>query len=558
VVWLALAALIVAAAAILVYESRGTTFWYDEWYWMLERRESGLDTFLEPHNEHFSLVPVAIYKLLFAIAGTDDYTPYRLVAIAAHLLVVVLVFVYARRRVGGVPALLAAALIALLGPAWQNIVWGFQVGWLSSLAAGVGALLLLDRSDRAGDVAACVMVGIALASSALGVPIALGVAVDVLWARRRWRDAWIVLAPLALYGLWWIGYSDTDIVRHAIVLTPAFVANAAAGALAALAGLSGLDVPAEGSSLGWGRPLALAALALVVWRLAALRPVPARVLALLTILLSFWLLTGLGRAVISSPDVSRYLYVGGLFIVLLVAELARGVSVSMRMALLLAVAVAAAIVSNVGVLRDAGRYLRSEADRSRAALGAVELARPGVAPEHVAVGVAGYPFAVIQAGPYLETADDLGSPAASPAEIAVAPEEARMVADAELVRIHGIALRREAEPLLADEPPEVNAVTGGSLSVRGACLGFRQAAFTPSGAKAELALTLPDGGVLVRTGDAPAAVKLRRFAQSYASPPIGTLSASTSAALRIRPDRAPQPWHLSLAPRGPVTVCALR
>ena len=134
--WLALAALLVAAAALLLYETRGTTFWVDEWQWFLHRRDTSLSTFLEPHNEHLSLVPLAIYKALFALAGTDSYTPYRLPVIAAHLGVTMLVYVYATRRVGAVLGLLAATLILLLGPAWQNFMWGFQVGWLISLGAG--------------------------------------------------------------------------------------------------------------------------------------------------------------------------------------------------------------------------------------------------------------------------------------------------------------------------------------------------------------------------------------------------------------------------------------
>jgi hypothetical protein len=557
--WVALAVLLVATAGVLLHEGRSMNFWFDEWIWLLERREWDAATFLEPHNGHFSLVPVAIYKLMFALAGADDYAAYRLLAIAVHLMVVGLVFVYVGRRAGAVLGLLAAALIALLGPGWQNLLWGFQVAWLISLAAAVGALLMLDRHDRRGDVTASVLVGIALASSALGVPIALGVAVDVLWGRRRWRDAWIVAAPVAVYAVWWVGYSDTELVRHAVVLTPAFAANAAAGALASLAGLSQLDVPTDGTSLGWGRPLAVAALALLVWRLATLGTVPARVLALMTILLSFWLLTGLGRSLISSPDASRYVYVGGLFILLLGAELARGVSVSPGLALLLAAAVAAVSVSNVGILRDAGRFLRSDVDRTRAALGAVELARPDVPPGHVVTGLAGYPLVVVRAGDYLETRDEVGSPAASPAEIAAAPEEARLVADAELLRIHEVALQPVAAERPRDNaPPRLDGVTGGSVDTRGGCLDFRPADFLPAGVESGLALTLPSSGVLIDAREAPATVKLRRFATSYAAPALGTLSASTSGSLRIPPDLAPQPWHVSVAARGPLRVCGLR
>ena len=215
-------------------------------------------------------------------------------------------------------------------------------------------------------------------------------------------------APLALYAIWWLAYQDSELIRHAIVLTPGFVASAAAGVFSSLAGLSGVDPPAGGATLDWGRPLAVAAVAVLAWRLARLRTLPPRVVTLLAILLSFWVLTGVRRSVISDPDASRYLYVGALFVVLLAADLARGVEVSARATLVLAGAVAAATLSNVGVLRDAGRYLRSDAELSEAALGAVEIARPVVEPGYVAIGVPGYPFVIVSAGPYLEAADDLG------------------------------------------------------------------------------------------------------------------------------------------------------
>ncbi len=100
--WIALASLLVIGAALLLRETRDTALWFDEWVWVQDRRGNSLGTFLESHNGHFSLVPVVLYKLLFATAGLDHYLPYRVMVTAAHVLCVVLVFVYARRRVGRV------------------------------------------------------------------------------------------------------------------------------------------------------------------------------------------------------------------------------------------------------------------------------------------------------------------------------------------------------------------------------------------------------------------------------------------------------------------------
>ena len=115
---------------------------------------------------------------------------------------VVLLFVYARRRVGDLLALGAAAVVALLGPAWPDILWPFQIGFLGSLAAGIGALLCLDRADRRGDIGA-----VDPAHRRARVVVARHPAA----CRGRARDprparpprALVVLAaPAVLYALW--------------------------------------------------------------------------------------------------------------------------------------------------------------------------------------------------------------------------------------------------------------------------------------------------------------------------------------------------------------------
>lgn len=108
-------ALLVVSGALLWHLTRGTTLWFDEWQWALNRRGGDLGTYLRPHNEHLSLVPIAIYKALFVTAGLEHYGPYRALVIAGHLACVSLVFVYARRRVGDVAAVVAASLLLFLG-----------------------------------------------------------------------------------------------------------------------------------------------------------------------------------------------------------------------------------------------------------------------------------------------------------------------------------------------------------------------------------------------------------------------------------------------------------
>ena len=166
--------MLAVTAAVILHETRGTTLWTDEWTWALDRRNDGLGTLLEPHNGHFSLVPLLLYRALFATVGIDDYVPYRVMVVIGHLGCAGLLFAYARRRIGPLAALLPTAVLLMLGPAWQNFLWPFQIAWLISLAAGLGALLALDRGDRRGDAVACALLALALASSGIGIAIARG------------------------------------------------------------------------------------------------------------------------------------------------------------------------------------------------------------------------------------------------------------------------------------------------------------------------------------------------------------------------------------------------
>jgi hypothetical protein len=553
--WIALAVLLASTAAFLLHETRGTTFWFDEWDWAMRRRGNDLGTFLRPHNEHLSLIPLALYRVLFATAGMTDYAPYRVMVTVAHLGLVVLLFVYARRRVGNVAALFAATVFLLLGPAWQNILWPFQTGSLISLVAGLGVLLCLDRGDRTGDVAACGLLAVSLASSGIGLPIAVGVTVEVLW-RRRWASVWIVAVPMALYAVWWVGYQHTALVRHNIVVTPGYAADAAAGALSALVGLAGPPTPGGGETVGWGRPLLVAALAALAWRLPRMN-VPPRIPALIAMAVSFWVATALRRAAISTPYEGRYLYISALILLLLGIELARGVRLSPRALAVAAVAVAAIVVANLGDMRDGGRMLRDQAVLARSALGGLELARQFAKPNTVLTSFPGYPFVVIEAPLYFDAARALGSPAMSADEIAAAPEPARQVADANFVLLHGVALAPGRSAAARGSAPVVDGAALGTAATRGPCV-----AFTPTDVRAgettpTLDLTLPRAGVLVRAVGGPAAVSVRRFAETFPATPLATVGPGASGVLRIDGDDAPQPWHVRLAPQGRVTACGL-
>jgi len=556
--WVVLAVLVLGTGALLYHETRGTTIWFDEWTWVLHRRGDSLSTFLASHDGHLSLIPIAVYKLLFATVGLRHSGPYRALMIVEHLGICVLLFVYARRRVGSLLALVATTLMLLFGPGWENLLWAFQITWNTSLLAGLAALLALDRRDHAGDIAACLLLVVSLASSAIGVPILIGVALEIVVVRlRRPREWWVFAVPLLLYGVWSVGYQHTVITRHAFVAAPSFVATGLAstfGALAGLGGSTGLDGP--GTLMTWGPLLLLAGTALAVWRLIVLRRVEPRALPLATIVVSFWVATAINRSVFANPYSSRYLYVSALFVVLLAVELARGTAPVWWVKAVVVVVAAGAIVSNVGALRDAGRLIRSNGQTTIADLGAVDIARPLVPPEYYLQGIPGWPLVLVPAAAYFAAARAVPMPAATPAQIAADPEPTRETVDTELIRIHGLTLVPAAPGAHRGSPPVVDRASAGTISVGGGCVTFTPERFTAAGSPSPyVSITVPPTGLIVEARGGSATVGVRRFAYSFQT--LGTLAPSGPATLAIAPDLSRQPWHVLLTPTGRALACGL-
>src|SRR5829696_7915331 len=98
----AFACVAIAAAAWILREGRGLTFFFDEWNWLLSRRE-GADGLFEPHEGHLVAIPLLVFKGVFATVGVEPYWPYRLVAVLAHVLCAGLLFALVRRRLGPGP-----------------------------------------------------------------------------------------------------------------------------------------------------------------------------------------------------------------------------------------------------------------------------------------------------------------------------------------------------------------------------------------------------------------------------------------------------------------------
>ena len=107
-------------------------------------------------------------------------------------------------------------------------------------------------------------------------------------------------------------------------------------------------------------------------------------MALLVGALFFWLVIALTRSVGGSPYASRYLYIGAVFLILIAVELAAGRVAFGPISLgLLGVATVAIVASNLVAFYDLRDFFNSQAAYTRADLGALEIARAHVRPNHV-------------------------------------------------------------------------------------------------------------------------------------------------------------------------------
>jgi hypothetical protein len=532
---------VVAAAAgistVVIYvEGRGLSFFYDEWQMALERRGNDLDAFFGSHGGHMIAVPVAVYRVLFALVGMRHYGPFRLTVVALHLMCAVLFFLLIRRRIDRRVAALATVVVLFLGTAWQDLLWPFQIGFLGSIAAGLGALLALEREDRRGDVAAACLLTVSWACSGLGIPFLIGAAVDVAWTRSRVRRSWVVAVPVALYALWYAAYGESQGSLSNVRYVPRYVFDSLAGTLGAITGL-GTD---------WGRPLAALAALFVVARLFGRGPISRRTAVAAAVVLSFWTITSLVRGPIGEPDASRYLYPNAVLVLIVAVELTTRVVFTRRDLCVLTVLVLGAVVANLGVLRDGAAGLRDNSAKVAAELGIVELESGIVAPDF-RPDLTRAPQ--IYAGLYLAAVRELGSPAFPAAELPTASPEVKALADSVLVQVIAPELVTRGPAGQTARPPRLLGHEGGTLRRQHGCAVLRPDAGSP----ASIDAAIPRSGVVVRT-DAPAELFLRRFADGYPEAPSLQLEPGTSL---IRPpaDASPQPWSARLAASSVIEVC---
>jgi hypothetical protein len=533
---------LLAAAAVLLSYGHGLTWFQDSWEFLMNRRGFSADALFTPHNEHIVLIPVLIMQLSLRIFGMNSMLPEQVVLTALLLGTAALVFVYVRRRVGPWPALMAALLLAFLGPAWQDLLWPFQIGFAGSALTGVAMLLALEREDRRWDAGACALLALAIGFSSLGLAFAVAAAVDVLQrrGRRGWRRLYVVAVPLALYALWYLGWghdAETHLTLHNVLVSPRYVAEGLAASVGSLLALATIFDEAVGRS-HWGYVLLAVLVGLALYARVRGRRFSPGLWPVLAAAATFWFLAGFNSIPGREAYSSRYLYVGALFVLLIAAELLKGVRLGRGVLLAGGAITLVAVGFNLVPLREGRDFFKAQTVLTRADLGAIEIAAASVEPTFtLPPEISGTSFLnEIEAGEYLEAVREYGSPAYSPAELARAPEAGRKQADLVLANALPVSIEAQSRP---------DAAAGGR------CVEI------PPGAGPDTApLSLRPGVTTVRFAPGPpGTIRLRRFAVAeYPLVSEGVAGGSTTK-LRVPRDSSARPWRLQAEAMQGASIC---
>ncbi len=519
IVWYAaLAVLLVAVAYLMLYLTRGLTFNLDEWIVVTERRGPGAPSLLAPHNEHLSILIIGPFLALLKLGGLDAYTLLMMPLVALQAALGVLLFQTARVRVGVGIAVGVAAMALLSGLAYENFLIAGQAGQMASIVAGVAAFLVLDREPSPrNDRLVCGLMIVALCSSGLGIPILVGIAVELLLTPAGRKRLWLVGVPFALYLLWYVFYGTNRAGLHDYALSALWAWTALGNAAGALIG-ERQNEP--------GQQMLVLLLVVLAYRTFRIKPAGrVRMAAIAVVLLSFYGLTAISRHDVAPPSSSRYLTVGIVFLLLMLVEAGRGWRIR---AWAPYVVVLLALISfskdNKIAFKDGRALFLQRSDHVRASLTAIDLLGRDRVDAKFEIAPLAAPF--LEAGHWFDALDGLrGNPAYTLAQLAAAPPDARAFADDTLVRAGGLAL-------------------GPAAALGGPCRRLSASGVVPA------------SGVRVQaTSNKPLTISARRFGEDWIV--VGVLPIAPGRAVDLRPltDNSPLPYRVQ-AP-GAASICRL-
>jgi hypothetical protein len=545
----ALGAAMALSLALILAATDGQGFAIDELYYYARVAvfEGGLFHYdnpfspqylLAPFNGHLALGGRFVYETVFATVGAH-YTVFVVVNALGICACAGLLFVFARRRVGDVAALAPALLILFFGVAREQFLWPLDFNTSVALATGLAAILCLQRESQRADVAACLLLAVSAAMIEVGLAFIAGAALLIAMTPERWRRAWVVVAPLVLYAIWWIwsakfGQGETELSN--ITTAPKTFFEAIAVSLGALTGTNPVYAESFGTGITTlGRVLAVVGLIALAVRIA-LRNLPRTIWVWIVTAIAYWTLLAIAAR---SPQSTRYLLVSAVLVLLVAADCFPR-PLSNRAGAVVVVLALLALPANVDALftgKDQN-VLRADIPKSRAEFAMLELAGERVDPGYVVsadprvADLGGGLYLGIPAGAYLDAAKENGSIGFSLEELRQQPEEIREIADAALVGAIPVELESSDAPGAAESCRTTKPSDGRPVVVEMAG-GFNHVRVAGRGAPL---------------------IGLRRFATAGPGVPIAKLQPGGWAALRLPQDGA-EPWQL--VTDAIVTTCSI-
>jgi hypothetical protein len=340
----------VAGWAILVWMGRGLTFFSDEWAFIESRSLFDPGTWFAPHNEHWSTIPIIVYRLLMELVGLRTYVPYLAVLIGLHVLVAAAVFCLLRRWTGSAAALGGGVLVLLFGSGFENLFWAFQIASVGAVAAGLWIVWLLEQpptTARAAAVVVLLLVGLSTSGLAL---IFLVIAAMIMLLRPAWRPfAAGLLVPVLVYLVWYLTVGDAGITvlrnpfsMDQVLQAPWFVAEGVENSIGAITGLGPVlsGVVIVGLLLG------------LLEAVVRGHRVPVPTIAFGFGLMLQYALIAVTRAGVTfgQSDYTRYTYLGGILALLAIAAMAGSLPLPAGRTRRRALFVGATLVLEVGLL----------------------------------------------------------------------------------------------------------------------------------------------------------------------------------------------------------------
>jgi hypothetical protein len=263
-----MAAMATLGFVVLLWLGLGMTFFWDEWEFIETRSLGDPGTWLAPHNEHWSTLPILVYRALVETAGLHSYVPYLVVVALLHVAVVIAVYRLVRGATDSGPLAVGAGLVVtLFGSGFENLFWGFQIGFVGATALCLWAMVAL-RTDgpmsRRRIAVAVLLLTAALATAGVAIAFTAAIVVELLLDPRRRRVVPWLLIPIAVWAGWYLAigrsaaaFGDNAIGLSSFLEVPGVVIGGFGSAAGAISGV--------GPALGL-----VVAIALVVaagWRL---------------------------------------------------------------------------------------------------------------------------------------------------------------------------------------------------------------------------------------------------------------------------------------------------